>query len=189
MRRILASFLITACLLLGAALLSVRATQSGSNSTASEVYVKLRGVDGKMYDVAEMKGDVLLVSFGATWCTPCTRELHALEELQQEYRSKPVRFFWVSLDRRENVSDRNLRDFARENKLSFTVLRDPTQLTFAQFSPSIRLPYVIFFDRSGKLAALKQVGMARPEEYKKIIRRNLDQLLTTGTEAGAQSAK
>jgi thiol-disulfide isomerase/thioredoxin len=192
MKRALFSFLMMACML-GALLFPARATQ-GSASTATaqnEVYVKLRGIDGKLYDVAEMKGKIVLVSFGATWCTPCTTELHALEELQNEYRAQPVRFLWVSLDQREHMSDRDLRDFAKANKLSLTVLRDATQLTYAQFSTSIRLPFVIFFDKEGRLAAPRHVGMAKPEEYKKIIRDNLNKLLSAATENGspAQSTK
>jgi peroxiredoxin len=189
MKRTLASFLITACLV-GVAHLAARATQAPNNAPASEVYIKLRGIDGKMYDVAEMKGSIVLVSFGATWCTPCTTELHALEELRSEYRDKPVRFFWVSLDQREHMSDRDLRDFAKDNKISFTVLRDATQLTYAQFSTSIRLPFVVFFDRQGRLAAPRQVGMAQPEEYKKIIRDNLNKLLAAeAASATSASAK
>ncbi|HEX8143255.1 MAG TPA: TlpA disulfide reductase family protein [Pyrinomonadaceae bacterium] len=189
MRKTLASLLLTAGLLLCAALLPARATPQTMNAAASEVYVKLRGIDGKMYDVAEMKGSIVLVSFGATWCTPCTTELHALEELQDEFRDKPVRFIWVSLDQREHMSDRDLRDFARANKISFTVLRDATQLTYAQFSQSIRLPFVIFFDKEGRLAAPRQVGMAKPEEYKKIIRDNLNKLLTAEAVPAAPSAR
>jgi thiol-disulfide isomerase/thioredoxin len=177
--------------MLSAALLSARATQSENAATVSEVYIKLRGIDGKMYDVAQMKGNIVLVSFGATWCTPCTTELHALEELRNEYRDKPVRFLWVSLDQREHMSDRDLRDFAKDNKISLTVLRDATQLTYAQFSTSIRLPFVVFFDKEGRLAAPRHVGMAKPEEYKKIIRDNLNKLLTAEAEPAAapKSAK
>jgi peroxiredoxin len=191
MKKRLAYFLIMACML-GAMLLSARATQTANTSLpASEVFIKLRGIDGKMYDVAEMKGNIVLVSFGATWCTPCTTELHALEELRNEYRDKPVKFLWVSLDQREHVSDRDLRDFAKDNKISLTVLRDATQLTYAQFSTSIRLPFVVFFDKEGRLAAPRQVGMAKPEEYKKIIRDNLNKLLTAeaGSSAPGKSAK
>lgn len=188
MKRLIASLLLTACML-GAMILSARATQT-ANTAPSEVFIKLRGIDGKMYDVAEMKGQVVLVSFGATWCAPCTIELHALEELQTEFRDKPVRFLWVSLDQREHMSDRDLRDFAKDKKISFTVLRDATQLTYAQFSTSIRLPFVVFFDKEGRLAKPRQVGMAKPEEYKKIIRDNLNKLLTAETGNPApQSAK
>src|SRR6266536_1558074 len=65
---------------------------------ATEPTIKLQAIDGQTYDVAEMRGNVVLVSFGATWCTPCSTELRALEELLVEYRDKPVKFFWVSIE-------------------------------------------------------------------------------------------
>ncbi len=179
MRKIFAALLFVTACFLSAAMPGARATQGVSSVAPDEVYIRLPGVDGKMYDVAEMKDQVVLVSFGATWCTPCIGELQALEELHREYRDKPVKFIWVSLDQRNHMSDRDLRDFAKAQKLSFTVLRDATQLTYAQFSTSMRLPYTVFFDREGRLANLKHVGMAKPDEYKRIIRADLNELLTT----------
>jgi len=191
MKRVFIASLIITCLLLCAAF--IQSPTRGASQTGElppyEVNIKLHGIDGKFYDIAEMKGSVLLVSFGATWCSPCTVELRALEELRAEYQDKPVKFLWVSIDRREQLSDGGLRDFVKEHKLTFPVLRDPTQLTYAQFSTRTRLPYVVFFDKEGKLAAPKHVGMTQPEEYKKIIRDNLNKLLTVKPEAEAASAR
>jgi cytochrome c biogenesis protein CcmG/thiol:disulfide interchange protein DsbE len=154
-------------------------SQNLSNSEKLPVYVKLRGIDGKMYDVADMKGQVVLVSFGATWCDPCNEEVEALEELKAEYRDKPVRFIWVSVERKNQVSDSGLRAFSKFHKMSYTVLRDPTQLTYAQFSMRVRLPLVVFFDRNGKFAGPKHFGMSDPEDYKRLIRSQIDHLLTS----------
>jgi peroxiredoxin len=191
MKRVFIASLIITCLLLCTA---ISQTPTGGASQTGElplyeVNIKLHGIDGKFYDIAEMKGSVLLVSFGATWCSPCSVELRALEELRAEYRDQPVKFLWVSIDRREQLSDSGLRDFVKEHKLTMPVLRDPTQLTYAQFSTRTRLPYVVFFDKAGKLAAPKHVGMTQPEEYKKIIRDNLNKLLTVKPEAEAASAR
>jgi len=189
MKNVFTTFLFITCLL-GAmnGPVGTRVAAQTGELPLTEVNIKLRGIDGKMYDIAEMKGSVLLVSFGATWCSPCALELRALEELRAEYRDQPVKFLWVSIDRREQLSDGALRAFVKENKLTFPVLRDPTQLTYAQFSTRTRLPYVVFFDREGRLAAPKHVGMTQPEEYKKIIRDNLNKLLTVKQEADAASA-
>lgn len=192
MKKALATALIFTCLL-GAALyaaargVQARASQTGATPPV-EVNIKLRGIDGKMYDISEMKGSVLLVSFGATWCSPCWAELRALEELRIEYRDQPVKFLWVSIDRREQLSDSGLRDFVKEQRLTLPVLRDPTQLTYAQFSTRTRLPFVVFFDKEGNLAAPRHAGMTQPEVYKKIIRENLNKLLKSGPEANASSA-
>jgi hypothetical protein len=71
--------------------------------------LKLQGLDGKVYDLSELRGSVVLVSFGATWCAPCSTELRALEEILNEYREKPVKFFWVSIERPEEITNAALR--------------------------------------------------------------------------------
>ncbi|MBA3766130.1 MAG: TlpA family protein disulfide reductase [Acidobacteria bacterium] len=188
MKNLYAIALIFACMV-GSALYSAALGQQIAGSSPVEVNIKLRGIDDKMYDIREMKGSVLLVSFGATWCSPCWAELRALEELRNEYRDQPVKFLWVSIDRREQLSDGGLREFVKEHRLTFPVLRDPTQLTYAQFSTRTRLPFVVFFDKDGNLAAPRHVGMTQPEAYKKIIRDNLDKLLKDKPAADASSAR
>lgn len=56
------------------------------------VDLRLRGVEGKTYDTEEMRGNVLLVSSGATRCLPSKAELAALEQLKKESAVKPVKF-------------------------------------------------------------------------------------------------
>src|SRR5919198_1178643 len=60
--------------------------------------LKLQSLDGRVTDLSALKGNVVLVSFGATWCAPCSTELRALNEVLNEYKNKPVKFFWVSVE-------------------------------------------------------------------------------------------
>jgi len=153
-----------------------------------QISIKLKGVDGKTYDVAAMRGVVVLVSFGATWCKPCVWELEALEDLKKEYAGRGVRFLWVSIENEDQTSNEHLRDYAKSLKMTIPVLRDPEKEAFAQFSERVRLPMVVFFDREGKFVAPKHTGMtSQAEEYKKLIRSRLDALLHTKEDAGARS--
>lgn len=145
--------------------------------------IQLRGADGKDYDIASMRGQVVLVSFGATWCQPCKEELKALEQLKKEYKDKPVRFVWISIESEEEVSDSGLRSYAKQLKLSFPVLRDPDKRTFARFSQRLRLPTILFIDREGKLSLPNHVGMAAIPIYMAKMRERLDKLLTTADAA------
>jgi thiol-disulfide isomerase/thioredoxin len=149
-----------------------------TKAPGEEISIKLRGIDGHLYDSNEMRGSVLLISFGATWCKPCDAELRALEELKKEYGNRPVRFFWVSIERVEEVSDKGLRDFAKRLKLSFPVLRDGGQFTYAQFSTRVRVPLLVFFDREGNFAPPTHFGMSTSTElYKRRVRERLNGLL------------
>lgn len=150
--------------------------------------IALKGVDGKTYDLTEMHGNVVLVSFGATWCAPCVGELRVLEELKKEYKDQPVKFLWISLDPPQEVSDKQLRGYAKENKMSFPVLRDPTKMTYAQFSTRVRIPLVLLYNKEGTLVA-KQFGMtASAEEYKTHLRARFDKLLAM-QKAGTTTTK
>src|SRR6266446_8988725 len=115
--------------------------------------MKLQGLDGKVYDLADLRGSVVLVSFGATWCAPCTTELRALEELLFEYRATPVKFFWVSVERPEEVTNSALKRYAKERKVSFPVLRDTDKMVFLQFSVRVRLPMIVLLGKDGKVDA------------------------------------
>jgi peroxiredoxin len=140
--------------------------------------LRLKGLDGKMYDVAEMRGEVVLVSFGATWCVPCAWELFALEELKEEYKGKPVRFLWVSIEDEKQTSNALLRHFTKTYKVSFPVLRDPTKEVFAQFTNMTRIPLVVFFDKQGRFVAPVHRGMSSETTlYKQHMRGRLDALL------------
>jgi thiol-disulfide isomerase/thioredoxin len=145
---------------------------------ARPVSFKLKGLDGKIYDVEQMRGEVVLVSFGATWCAPCVWELAALEELKEEYKAKPVRFLWVSIEDEKQTSNALLRHFAKSYRVTLPVLRDPSRELFAQFSNTVRLPTVVLIDRDGRFNAPVHRGMsAEPIEYKQLIRARLNALL------------
>ncbi|HEY0379119.1 MAG TPA: TlpA disulfide reductase family protein [Pyrinomonadaceae bacterium] len=171
--------------LLCASLLFAAASARAQGAAATQLVpppdssdLKLRGADGKTYDVGSLRGQVVLVSFGATWCLPCKEELKALEQLKKEYKDKPVKFVWISIEGEDEVSDGNLRDYARGLKLSFPVLRDPDRTIFARYSPRLRMPTVLFFDREGKLSLPNHVGMADAPLYMATMRKRLDKLLT-----------
>jgi thiol-disulfide isomerase/thioredoxin len=156
-----------------------------ANPVEEPLTIQLKGADGKLYDIANMRGQVLLVSFGATWCQPCKEELKALEQLKKEYSGKPVRFLWISIESEEEVTDGGLRSYAKQLKLSFPVLRDPDKRTFARFSQRLRLPTILFFDREGKLVRPNHVGMAAIPIYMAKMRERLDRILQAEAASGS----
>ncbi len=162
------SFSISPCLLPSA---------HAQDGTAGDYSISLRGTDGRNYDLSNMRGQVILVSFGATWCVPCKEELRALEELKKEYGDKPVKFFWVSVDDDAQVSDKELTSFARSVKFTFPILRDTTRWTYAKFSTRQRIPLVVFFDKAGRFITPAHAGMSTVDNYKRLVRSRLDPLL------------
>jgi peroxiredoxin len=178
MKRTILKFLLVAALF-GVLLSGAQPYVSGQNGADSkQPLIRLEGVDHKFYDVAEMRGSVVLISFGATWCAPCSGELFALEELKHEYQGKPVKFFWVTIENDGQINDAGLKRYATQHKLSFPVLRDPTRTAFLQFSPRVKLPMIVFYDKDGHFDGPAQFGMSSDAKtYKARMRTRLDELL------------
>ena len=166
------------------------AAAGAADSPAGEGF-RLKGIDGKFYDTSEMRGEVLVVSFGATWCVPCTWELVAVEELKVEYAGKPVKFLWVSIEDAKRVSNNILRHYAKERRMTVPVLRDPGGVALAQYEKAgQRIPVVVFFGADGTLSAPVHKGM--PQDivlYKQMVRGRVDALLASRDKpAGAAPA-
>lgn len=163
-------------------------SQPPNAATGREAGFRLKSLDGKIYDTSEMRGDVLVVSFGAIWCTPCNWELVAIEELKEEYQGKPVKFLWISIDDEKRTSKYLLRQFAKDRGLTIPVLRDPKMEAFLQFSNTERIPVLVFFDRDGRFSGPSQRGMASEiSDYKRLVRERVNTLLKTA-EAQTTSA-
>lgn len=160
------------------AALALSSAMQAQDSTARKPTFKLQALDGRVTDLANEKGSVVLISFGATWCAPCSTELRVLNEVLAEYRDKPVKFFWVSVEAPEQISNAALKRYAKQRNLSFPVLRDSSQAVFSQFSPRVRLPMIVVLNTDGDVDGPVQIGMRSPADaYKIDIRARLDRLL------------
>ena len=68
--------------------------------------LNLKDVNGKVVNVKDYskKGKIVIISFWATWCTPCKKELNNINELYEEWKSKyDVIVVAVSIDNARNV--------------------------------------------------------------------------------------
>ena len=174
-------------LTLTCAAVCAQAQQKGAPAPVQEGEgFRLKGLDGKFYDTSEMKGDVVVVSFGATWCVPCTWELVAIEELKVEYAGKPVRFMWVNIEDPKRTTNNILKYYVKDRKLTIPVLRDPGGVALARYeNTSTRIPVMVLFNREGRVSAPVHKGM--PQDivlYKQMVRERVNSLLGAGAAGG-----
>lgn len=80
---------------------AVREAKLGSALAAgapTPAFAATRMDDGKPFALSDVKGKVTLLSFWATWCGPCRREMPVLQKLEAEYRSKGLALVTVNMD-------------------------------------------------------------------------------------------
>ena len=62
-------------------------------------FVAVKDGRGKRVRLKQYRGKVVVVTFGASWCKPCKKELPAWEKLAGKYKSKGVVFLAVNIDK------------------------------------------------------------------------------------------
>ncbi|MTV27599.1 TlpA family protein disulfide reductase [Nitriliruptoraceae bacterium ZYF776] len=96
----------------------------------------------------DLRGEVVVVNFWASWCVPCREEHPALVAAAERYEDDGVRFLGVLYqDQREPAST-----FLDELGRGYDYLEDPNSATAIEFGV-FGLPETYVIDRDGRIAA------------------------------------
>jgi thiol-disulfide isomerase/thioredoxin len=99
---------------------------------------------------------LVLLSFFASWCEPCRRELPLLVELDRTYRARGLRILSVSLDREEAGIEQARRTAAAAGA-TWPVLSDRFNFLARRYlGEQAPLPSVFLVRRDGTLALIER---------------------------------
>jgi len=88
---------------------------------------RLAMLTGEEVTLDTWKGKLVVLNFWATWCTPCTIEMPALEALWREYRDRGLVVVGVSVDRGAPLP--LIEPYLKNLGLTFPILLDPQMET------------------------------------------------------------
>jgi peroxiredoxin len=116
--------------LLAAIALSVpalSAQQTRANSSAAETSsdlssmpeITLQDFDGKRVTAADLRGNILVLDFWATWCAPCIKEIPIFNQLQEKYAARRVKVIGVTM---ASGPVEEVKPFTARHNMKYTIL-------------------------------------------------------------------
>ncbi len=114
----------------------------------------LQTQDGQTVSLADLRGQVVLLNFWATWCPPCRAEMPAIQQVYDEHKDQGFTVLAVDVLEQDGQVDA----FVAERGLTFPVLidRDGSVSTSYQVKA---MPSTFFIDREG---VIQEVTLGGP---------------------------
>ncbi len=123
----------------------------------------LHDLKGKRYTLHELRGQVVVINFWATWCGPCRYEIPDLTRIYNKYKDEGVIVLGISLD---DMHPDEIGRFSKNYKISYPILHGPrsvlSKLT-AAYGGITSIPTTFIVDRDGYIAQDNILVGARSE--------------------------
>ncbi len=131
---------------------------------APDFTLKSRG--GENIKLSELRGQVVMINFWASWCGPCRQEMPLLDQLYQRYQPMGFTLLGVNVEEDSRAADKILKEIP----VSFPVLYDKKNQVSESYQVRA-MPSTFLIDRDGKVRYLhKGYQPGYEEEYQQQIR-------------------
>src|SRR6201998_3437510 len=104
---------------------------------------------GANVSLAQYKGQVVMLNFGASWCGPCRQEMPLLESIYKQYHRMGFTLIGVNVEPDSNAANQWLK----ETPVSFPILYDK-ESNVSQMYDVAGMPSTVIIDRAGKVRVL-----------------------------------
>lgn len=104
----------------------------------------LKAVAGDNVRLSEQRGEVVVLSFWGSRCSPCRDQLAALDRSFETYKSAGLKILGIGVDDDAARST----EFARAQSVAFALLLDPTKGVGRAYDVD-NLPLTVLIDRNG----------------------------------------
>ena len=136
--------------------------------------VQFTKMDGGALRISELRGQVVLLNFWATWCVPCRSEMPEFNQMERDLSSRGLAVIGASVSPLDTPDV--IRSFQKDVKQDYTVVRGPEEIG-NQFGNGPGLPVTHILDRQGRIRQTF-FGPQSRETFESIIKPLLDETTT-----------
>lgn len=137
--------------------------QSGQVDSGIAPDFTLTGFDGKVVTLSEMRGQVVIINFWASWCQPCRQEAAYLEQTWRKYKDQGVVFIGIDYVDIEPSALAYIKEF------DITYINGPDLGTRISQAYNIQgVPETFYVAKNGELRGVTIGPLQAPELDKKI---------------------
>ncbi|HEX8499895.1 MAG TPA: cytochrome c biogenesis protein/redoxin [Pyrinomonadaceae bacterium] len=140
--------------------------------------VELKTVDGKPLKLSELRGQVVLLNFWATWCVPCRSEIPSLNAMEKELAGRGFKVLGVST----SDSAELIREYQKDVRQDYTVAVGDDGVA-SKYAVGV-LPTTFIIDRRGRIRE-KIIGEKTRAYFEARINPLLDEQATAAASAPA----
>ena len=109
----------------------------------------LQGFDGRTVTISELRGQVVVINFWASWCDPCREEAAYLEQTWRKYKDQGVVFLGVDYVDTEKAALAYIKEF------DITYINGPDLKTRISDSYNIQgVPETYYVAKNGELSGV-----------------------------------
>src|SRR5215207_7785729 len=130
--------------------------------------VDLTTTDGKPLKVSELRGQVVLLNFWATWCVPCRSEIPSLNDMQRDLSGRGLKVLGVTTEDSAEL----VRDYQKDVKQEYTVALGDAGVA-NKYAVGV-LPTTFIIDRQGRIRH-KIIGEKSRAQFEALINPLLDE--------------
>jgi thiol-disulfide isomerase/thioredoxin len=123
-------------------------------------------LDGQSHKLSNLRGQIVIVNFWATWCGPCQEELPRLSQIAASYSGKPVNFVFISIDEPKNRN--KIPGTLAKLKIDFATWIGADTDTLDSFGLGNIVPGTLVLDETGAPVA-RILGEAREDDIRKPV--------------------
>lgn len=126
----------------------------------------LKTMSGSNLNLAEQRGNIIVINFWASWCGPCRTEMPILQDFHNQYEDLGVAVWGVNVEQENQAG----LDYIKELGVDFPIFFDASNQISAAYNVEA-MPTTVIIDRHGKVRSVfRGYQKGYEKKYAKVIK-------------------